>query len=150
MAEAVLRDRLESIGLGGTVEVASAGTGLWFVGRPPDRRAITALSERGYDIGHSARLIGRAELETADLVLAMDRDNLADLRDLVGDTSGVTRIRLMRSFDPRLTHLPEDDSLLDVPDPYYGDAGDFHVALDMIEAAAAGVVDQARLDLAAH
>lgn len=148
MAEAVLRSRVAEAGLDGLVAVDSAGTGSWHVGHEPDRRAMRALRERGYDIAHTARRVDPGEIDATGLVVAMDRWNLADLRDLVGDSSALSRIHLMRSFDPNLTHLPEDDGRLDVPDPYYGTLDDFQSVLDMIEIAASGVIDQARLDLA--
>lgn len=147
MAEAVLKERIAAAGLDEAVEIQSAGTGHWHVGHHPDPRAVQALARRGYSVDHVARRIRRADIGAADLVLAMDRWNMTDLRELVGDSDDVTRIRLMRSYDRGLAHLPEDDQALDIPDPYYGSDADFGVALDMLEAASAGVVDQVRIGL---
>src|SRR6187551_501629 len=62
------------------LEVDSAGTADYHVGKPPDRRTIAAARRRGYDLdGLRARQVTRADLARFDLILAMDRDNLAEL-----------------------------------------------------------------------
>src|ERR1022692_4753286 len=56
MAEVVLRNELDRAGLGGRVEVDSAGTGDWHIGSPMDSRARAELAIRGYDgAGHRPR-----------------------------------------------------------------------------------------------
>src|SRR4051794_41946282 len=47
MADVVLNDRLIRAGLERLVEVVSAGTGDWHVGRPMDRRAAALLTAHG-------------------------------------------------------------------------------------------------------
>ncbi|NQD96048.1 low molecular weight phosphotyrosine protein phosphatase, partial [Pseudomonas sp. CrR25] len=47
-AEAVFRDKLQGAGLAGCVEVDSAGTGDWHVGKAPDERTRQAALRRGY------------------------------------------------------------------------------------------------------
>jgi len=137
MAAAVLRARVREAGLGGRVEVDSGGTGGWHAGDPADRRARAALRRRGYDDAHRAGQVRREDVQHADLVLAMDRDNEDELRHLArGDAGAQARIRLMRSFDATAT--PDD---LEIPDPYYGDDDMFDAVLDMIERASQGVVD---------
>jgi protein-tyrosine phosphatase len=64
----------------------------------------------------------------------MDRDNLRDLRRLAPSRSHADTVRLMLEFDP------EAESL-DVPDPYYGSAGDFDEVLDLLEPACRGLVE---------
>jgi protein-tyrosine phosphatase len=81
MAERVLRAELDRAGLGGRVMVDSAGTGDWHLGEEMDSRARAELSRRGYDgSGHEARQIQQDWLARYDLMLAMDRANLANLR----------------------------------------------------------------------
>jgi len=56
MAHVVLADHLDRAGLAAKVEVSSAGTGGWHVGKPMDPRAATALVGEGYDpSAHRAR-----------------------------------------------------------------------------------------------
>ncbi len=136
MAEVVLRDRLETAGLGDVVIVDSAGTGGWHIGHDADERARQALEDAGYAFQHSARQFRPEWLEQADLLLAMDQANLADLQNLAATYEyGAEHIQLFRSFDPEAADSAE------VPDPYYGGAAGFTAVLAMVERAADGVVD---------
>ena len=72
-------------------------------------------------------VIAVAQMFLADLVLAMDRQSLADLG---GPTD---RIRLFRDFDP-----VEPGG--EVPDPYYGGDSGFEEVLSMVERTAAALV----------
>ena len=145
MAEAVLRAELDQAGLSRAVTVDSAGTGDWHVGSRMDRRARAELARRGYDgAPHRARQVEPSWLEQRDLVLAMDRHNLADLRRMAGeDPAERARIRLLRSFDPRSG--PDEE----VPDPYDGKTASFGMVLDLVQAAARGLAGQLRQALAA-
>lgn len=137
MAEVVLRAGLDRAGLGSVVAVDSAGTGDWHIGSRMDSRARAELAGRGYDGSpHRARQVAPSWLAGRDLVLAMDRQNLADLRRMAGDDpAGRDRIRLLRSFDKRSGPDAE------VPDPYYGEGASFGMVLDLIEAAAGGLAE---------
>jgi protein-tyrosine phosphatase len=140
MAEVVLRQTLETRGLDGLVAVESAGTGGWHVGDPMDERALQILSQHGYDgSAHRARQFTEDWFDRYDLVLAMDRDNVSNLRRLA--PSGV-EVRLFRSFDPR---APEG---AEVPDPYYGENEGFEEVLALVEAASAGVAEHIADELA--
>ena len=132
MAASVLRLELERAGLT-HVQVSSAGTGGWHVGDPADRRAQAALARRGYPTEHRAQQFKPGWFDEYDLVVAMDRDNLKDLRRLAPSRSRADDLRLMLEFDP------EAESV-DVPDPYYGSAGDFDQVLDLLEPACRGLV----------
>jgi protein-tyrosine phosphatase len=124
MAHVVLEARLEDAGLGDLVEVASSGTGGWHVGDPMDRRAAATLTAAGYDPSrHRARQYDPSWVDRFDLILAMDLENLANLRDLGGVSP---RVRLFRDFDPVGTGG-------DVPDPYYGGDAGFEEVLSMVE-----------------
>ena len=121
-AEAVLRE----FG-GGQIEVASAGTGGWHVGKPPFGPAVQAGEARGYELAHlRARQFDVADFVRFDLILVMDRQNQADVEALrpVGNE---TPVRLFLSYAADLGRN-------DVPDPYY--TGNFDEALDLIEAGA--------------
>lgn len=147
IAEAILRQHVQSAALARQVLVESAGTSDWHAGELADHRARAALDRFGYPHAHTARQFARTWFDHLDLILAMDYDNLIDLRRLTTDPATLERIRLLRSFDPVLMHLPEDDPGLAVPDPYYGTATDFDEVVQMVENAAPGVVDYIRLDL---
>ncbi len=131
-AEVVLRDELQKAGLDGKVIVDSAGTGDWHIGQTMHSGARTELRRRGLDgSGHRARRIQRSWLPEYDLLLALDRHNLADLRQMAAGRSEFDgRIQLMRSFDPDST--PEAE----VPDPYDGGQDDFAEVFDLVAVAA--------------
>ncbi len=106
LAEGILRHRIEAAGLGQTIAVDSAGTAAWHAGKAPDPRSIAVAARHGIDISSlRARQVSRADFDRFDLVLAMDADNLAELRRIAPAGSRAT----VRRFLPR-----------DVPDPYYG------------------------------
>jgi protein-tyrosine phosphatase len=138
MAEVILRDELASAGLAGKVDVDSAGTGDWHLGEAMDPRARAELSRRGYDgSGHEARQIQPSWLTDYDLLLAMDRSNLASLQRMAaGDSEVASRIRLMRSFDPDAAAQAE------VPDPYNGGPEEYAQVFDLVEPAARNLASQ--------
>lgn len=131
--EALLRGLVAERGLEEVVEVDSAGTGAWHVGESPDERMREAASRRGYRLTGTARQVTASELEDWDMVVAMDRQNLADLRQLVG--GGGAPLRLFSEF------LPEG-SPVDVPDPYYGGPDGFDRVLDLVEEGCANLLDE--------
>ncbi|WP_306366901.1 low molecular weight protein-tyrosine-phosphatase [Nocardiopsis sp. CC223A] len=141
MAAKVLVADLERAGLGDLVEVDSAGTGDWHVGGAMDPRAASTLRVHGYLTDHTARQFDPADLARFDLLLAMDLDNLDDLRRIVdrygaGHGFDPARLRLFRSFAPGTGPNPE------VPDPYYGGDDGFTAVLNMVEAAAKGLTGE--------
>jgi protein-tyrosine phosphatase len=152
-AEVVLRQELARAGLSGRVEVDSSGTGNWHLGGPMDPRARAELAARGYDgSGHRARQFDRSWFGGYDLVVAMDRQNLADLRRMAPDrVTARDRIRLLRSFDPATGDGGGDGAVGrpggdpydgEVPDPYHGSAAEYALAFDLVQAAASGLVAQ--------
>ena len=149
-AEVVLRAELTVAGLTSAVEVESAGTGDWHLGMAMDQGARAELAERGYDGSrHRARQLNGSWLSGFDLILAMDRYNLADVRAMATDeeTAGY-RIRLLRTFDP---DTPADGAADggsadpyegEVPDPYDGTLEDYALSFELIRAACIGLAAQ--------
>ena len=140
-AEGVLRTKLEAAGLADRVELDSAGTHDYHVGRAPDTRSQRYALRRGYDLSAlRARQVGVADFARFDLVLAMDHANLAALQALLPGASA-DKLRLLMSFATQ--HDAEE-----VPDPYYGEGDGFERVLDYIEDACDGVIDMLRMRLA--
>lgn len=118
-----------------SVEIDSAGTHDYHVGSPPDRRAIEAARRRGIDLsGLRARQVRGEDFERFDLILAMDEDNLADLRERA-PVRYRERIRLLMDFAPSA-------GVRHVPDPYYGGPQGFEHVLDLLEEAAEGLLQE--------
>jgi protein-tyrosine phosphatase len=130
-AEAALREAADDAGL--DLDVDSAGTGGWHVGSPPDARMIAVAAAEGLHLTGAARQVVPRDLENFDLVLAMDRSNLADLRRMARDEATRARIRLFRDF--------AGDVDADVPDPYYGGPEGFREVVALTRKAARGVVE---------
>ena len=81
-AEAVLAHKLREAGLHAWVRVDSAGTHAYHVGSPPDERSQAHAARRGYELSAlRARQVSDVDFVGFDLILAMDRHNLAALRE---------------------------------------------------------------------
>lgn len=133
-AEGVLRQLLKVNRLGDVVEVDSAGTHGYHVGEAPDQRTQRAAKLRGYNLSQMrARKVAHQDLDYFDLILAMDKTNLDNLRRMAPpEIHG--KIKLFMDYAKNF----DDD---EVPDPYYGLGHNFDLVLDMVEDAALGLID---------
>jgi protein-tyrosine phosphatase len=133
MAEGVFRRIVQERGLSRRFEIDSAGLGNWHVGQAPDTRAQAAASLRGIDIsGQCARQVRGDDFTHFDLLLAMDGANYAELQRLAPREAS-TKVRHFLDF-------ASDNGTKDVPDPFFGGQEGFDHALDLIEAAAEGLL----------
>ena len=148
MGEFVLRQRFEEAGLGDAVVVDSAGTHSWEVGNPADPRTLSVLTRNGHeDFGgrdHIARKFEASWLADVDLVLAADTGHLRELTKLARTDAQRTKIRMFRSFDPEAQRTGQ----LEMDDPWYGDDSSFDQTYAEVVAAADGVVEYVRRQLA--
>ena len=134
-AENIMNDLIEQAGLSTRIVCDSAGTSSYHVGNPPDRRMSAAAANKlGIKMQGCARQFTKADFEEFDLILAMDRENFANIGYL--DPSGNYRhkVHLMCDF---CTH----HSLKEVPDPYYGGVEGFNQVLDLLVDACQGLLD---------
>lgn len=132
-AEAVFRQLVAGADTRLAIEIDSAGIGDWHIGEPPDRRAQAAARRRGVDMSTiRARQFVHDDFALFDLILAMDRQNLAELRRRA-PAQYRERVRLFLEFAPEL-------EMHDVPDPYYGGEAGFEQVLDLTEQAARGLL----------
>jgi protein-tyrosine phosphatase len=133
MAEAVVRELLERSGLASGTTVDSAGTHDYNVGLPPDSRARRTAAARGYEMpGRVARCVHARDFTDFDMILAMDRHNLATLRSAC-PVEHRHKLALLLDY---ATRRDADE----VPDPYDGAQEHFDMALDLIEDGARGLV----------
>lgn len=107
-AEGVLRGKLEQAGLADRVEVDSAGTAGWHIGKAPDPRTCQAAAKRGYDLSAlRARQVSAEDFQRFDLVLAMDHSNLRDLKALhAGRGNAPTCSCAATAWPPRKCPIP--------------------------------------------
>ena len=135
-AHAVFQQHVNDAGLQARVLVDSAGTGDYHLGCAPDPRTQAAGARRGYDLSAlRARLVRGDDFEKFDLVLAMDENNLRDLTRLCPPALH-HKLQLFMDFAPGAGRT--------VPDPYYGESEAFEQVLDLVEAAADGLLQHLR------
>jgi protein-tyrosine phosphatase len=132
-AQGMFTKLLEEHRLSRAIRVDSAGTHAYHIGEPPDRRAQQAALRRGVDLSPlMARQVYDTDFHEFDYILAMDRDNLADLQAICPPQHS-HKLHLFLDFAP---DHPEDE----VPDPYYGNKSGFERVLDLTDAAARGLL----------
>ena len=133
-AEGVLRKMAAEAGLAETIEVDSCGTHGYHSGDPPDPRAIRQAARRGYDIRQQrARTLRDEDFTRFDLILGMDSGHLHLLGRMAPEGIGA-EIGLLMDY------AKGTEGGREVPDPYYGDARDYDLALDLIERGVAGLL----------
>jgi low molecular weight protein-tyrosine phosphatase len=140
MAEGVFKRHVAEAGLSHQIASDSAGTHGYHIGEPPDPRAQRALERRGYDISElRARQVTRRDFDEFDHVLAMDEANVRLLARLCPQEQA-HKLKLFMEFHA-------DPAMREVPDPYYGGVQGFETVLDMVEAAAQGLLRHLRQQL---
>ncbi|MBN2983891.1 low molecular weight protein-tyrosine-phosphatase [Cohnella algarum] len=139
MAEAVFRSRVAAAGLDDRIEIDSAGTGDWHVGKPPHEGTRRLLDRHGigYD-GMRARQLAPEDGGQWDLIVAMDASNERNIRQIVGGSASAKVIRFM-------SLLPERGGT-DVPDPYY--TGNFEEVYEMVDAGCERLLERVKDRLA--
>lgn len=96
------------------LELDSAGTAADHLGNPPDSRSIAELNNVGIDISQQkARQVIISDFYEHDWILAMDRENLNNLKKIQPENTKATLV-MFGEFDQHI-------SLGEVADPYYGD-----------------------------
>ena len=136
-AEGVVRKLLAEQAPELDVLIDSAGTHGYHIGAPPDPRACRAAERRGVDIRPlRARPVTAEDFAHFELVLAMDEQNRQFLLEAC-PPEYQHRIRLFLDFAPHLERR-------EVPDPYYGGSTGFEHVLDLVEEAAAGLIEHLR------
>lgn len=132
-AHGVFQQCIEDNKLQDRILVDSAGTGSWHTGSSPDRRSARAARARGYRLDHLvARKVELHDFYEFDYLLAMDRDNLADLQAQRPDNTDC-RIELFLDYSDRTES--------EVPDPYNKGADGFELVLDMVEEASDSLLE---------
>lgn len=132
-AHGVFRKLVMDAGLIDVVEIDSAGTHAYHLGKPPDQRSMDTARERGIDISDlRARCAIAEDFHRYTYVLAMDQDNFDGLAAIC-PPGMESKLRLFMEFAPDL-------GIREVPDPYYGGLLGFERVFDMVEAASQGLL----------
>ena len=132
-AQGVMETLIRDSSLETQMEVDSTGTASYHIGRLPDNRMLAAAARRGYKLQSLAKALTKTQVWDRQLVLAMDRENYAEIVRISGvELTQIGHIRMLSDYLDAT--WPRD-----VPDPYYsGDEG-FEYVLDMLEQACASL-----------
>lgn len=134
--EGLFRHHVAQAGLGDEFLIDSAGTGDWHAGSPPDPRAIATASRRGVSIVDlRARQITEPDFRRFDLILGMDRQNVANIARLK-PADATAEVRLFLDAGLGLNR--------DVPDPYHEDQTAFETVFDLCDQGAAALLARLR------
>ena len=134
LAENLFLHLAANAGFGDRYTADSAGTGGWHAGEQPDARMRQVALQHGFRYSGRARQFVRQDFDRFDLIIAMDRENRADLLDLSRNEEDRSKIYLLREFDPQAGPNPE------VPDPYYGGLDGFEMVYQIIERSCQGLL----------
>lgn len=134
MAASVMHAEVARRQLADRVALDSAGTYGAHQGEKADSRAIALAQARGYDqiLQERARKVTDDDFERFDLLLAMDLDNLTQLKRMC-PAEHQNKLHLFLEY----AGLEECS---EVPDPYYGNAAGFEAVLRLCEQGVDGVL----------
>jgi protein-tyrosine phosphatase len=135
LAEGVFRHLADEAGLTERFDIDSAGTGSWHVGERPDARAAMVALQHGVALDCRARQLTEDDLRRFDYVIAMDRENLQNIRRMADAIGSEAEVVLLRDFDP-------EGGGDEVPDPYYGGASGFETVYEMVQRSCAHLLER--------
>lgn len=108
------------------VEVRSRGTTVYHVGRGADPLAIKVANEFGYEIAnHAATQLTEQDVRWADLILALDLGNRAQLMESFPWVAASHRVRMLGQF----LKPPQSE----IPDPYKKSEDEFRESLRLVQ-----------------
>lgn len=124
-AHAVMRAKAIALRL--ALVIDSAGTSASHRGYPPDKRSQQAAIKAGYDCsGLASRPVKETDFAYYDVILAMDKENLAQLTSRCPE-------EYQHKLQLFLHAHPDFPALAEVPDPYYGGIRGFDQVLMLVE-----------------
>ena len=111
------------------LEVDSAGTAAYHIGKQPDIRSIEIANKYAIDLNQQrARQFSRADFDKFDIIYAMDTNNYAHLISLASSETERNKIRMiLNEINP--------NAYQSVPDPYYGGDNGFQDVYNMLDKA---------------
>ena len=132
-AHGVFRQLVNEAGLEEMIEIDSAGTAAFHVGKSPDARSTQLAKQRGIEMADlRARQVDLGDFYQYDYVLAMDEANFFNLKE-VALPEHYDKIQLFLDYS-------NDYAEKEVPDPYYGGAQGFDHVFDLVESASQGLL----------
>ena len=138
LAEGILQHKVNEAGLSWKVE--SAGTNSYHIGEPPHHLSQKVAELNGINIcDQRARRFKPSDLEEYDLLYAMSKDVIDDMKSMAGNKWQQEKVRLLMEELHPGQHM-------DVPDPWYGPEPGYHEVYKMIEAACEKILQKAQIN----
>jgi protein-tyrosine phosphatase len=134
-AEGIFQHLVNERGLQSYFYIDSAGTSAYHIGEPANSKSQFVANQEGVKLHSRARRFEAGDLADFDLILAMDHENLKNLKRLDSNGIHTDKIKLMRDFDPR----PVDGA---VPDPYYGGMDGFQKVFDVLKRSSEALLEE--------
>ncbi len=132
-AEAVFKGLVKDKGVQGGFDIDSAGTYGYHAGELADRRMQSHAVKRGYNLTSISRPFNAADdWDKFDYIIAMDKSNMRDLRDMARNADDLKKLYSMTDFAVKFDYD-------EVPDPYYGGSAGFELVLDLLEDSSEGL-----------
>jgi len=134
MAEGIVRDRIEELGL--DVELDSAGTGDYHIGEGPDKRAQANMRQNGHDISDlKARQFKAKDFDAFDRIFVMDQSNYQNVLSLARTDEDREKVELF-------LNLASPGSDAEVPDPYFGGESGFQHVYELLNESADKLMEE--------
>ena len=131
---------IKKAGLENEIECDSAGTIAYHEGEPADSRMKRHALRRGFKLTSIARRFVYEDFNNFDYIIAMDYENLAEIKAKDQNNEFWNKIHLMTDF-------ASNPNYNEVPDPYYGGPEGFENVLDILEDACAGLLHEIKTKL---
>lgn len=129
LAEGIFKKQAADLGL--DVACDSAAVAGHHIGEAPDARAVVAARISNIDIANQvARQVCREDFERFDLVIAMDQQNMADLK-------AECPAELHYKIQPISSYATDQDRS-DIADPYY--SGRFDPVIARLQSCISGLI----------
>ena len=123
-------------GLQEQIIIDSAGILDCHQGKLPDARMRAHAVRRGYQLDSKSRPVVSKDFFEFDYIIGMDHENISNLM-LIRPAVYTGHVELFLSFSQK----PENRDQTVVPDPYYGGENGFALVLNLVEDAAAGLLN---------
>jgi protein-tyrosine phosphatase len=136
LAEALFWREVVQKGRVDNYQADSAGTSDWHQGESPDTRMRRVAARHGLIYDHRARQFQSRDLDLFDMVIAMDRENRDQLKNMARWPNQRRKIHLLREYDP------DGGPDVSVPDPYYGGIDGFEDIYAIIERSVHGLLSK--------
>jgi protein-tyrosine phosphatase len=109
-------------------------------GELADPRMRKHAFDRGYKLTHRSRPVVERDFYEFDYMVVMDEDNVRRLQRL--QPNGAFKAKLLRMAD-----FLQNYDYAYIPDPYYGDASDFELVINLLEDASPALWEHVRAEM---